>query len=130
MSDSFLMGRRSRPGRFDIARSIFSKSCRLRRVTLRSLLWMGALAGLWACSAQPRDQSAWQGELASYVIDRHGRAEVEHRLRAPDGTVRPLIFPEPPALAPGTRMLIWGEPDGEAIRVRHHQVEGSPVQAL
>jgi len=97
----------------------------------RRLLFLAVISGVWACS-QPAGDPAWQGELASYVIDRHGRAEVQHRLRVEDGSVRPLIFTSPPALTPGTRMLVWGEPEGDAIRVHHHQVEGVPaaVQAL
>ena len=90
---------------------------------------LAALPGLLACTSPPAEP-VWQGELATYLIDRHGQSEVEHRLRAADGTVRPLRFDQPPALTPGTRMLIWGEAEGEAIRVRHHQVVGAPVQAI
>jgi hypothetical protein len=100
-------------------------------VTSRSLCAL-ALVGLGSCTGvpdQPAPGEPWQGELASYVLDRGGQSEIEHRLRVGDGTARRLIFAEAPALAPGSRLRVWGEPEGEALRVRRFEVDDVPVEA-
>ena len=65
----------------------------------------------------------WQGELASYVVNRVAASEIEHRLRADDGSIRRLRFSGPITLAPGTRLTVWGRADGEAIAVDRYQVD-------
>jgi hypothetical protein len=90
------------------------------------------LFGLGACAAPPAPAPTepWQGEIASYLVNRGDRSEIEHRLRGEDGRLRPLIFSGPVELAPGSRVRVWGAAEGEAIRVRRHQVDEVPVAAL
>ena len=97
----------------------------------RDLVLLAAFAGAAACAAAPESESgeSWTGELATYVVDRGGQAELEHRLRGSDGTVRPLIFAEPVALPPGSSLRVWGTPQGESIRVGRYQVDEAPISA-
>jgi MYXO-CTERM domain-containing protein len=97
----------------------------MRRQTLFLVTVLGA-----ACTADgQRPAPDWQGELASYVIDRGGRAEIEHRLHASDGTVHRLLFADGVGAAPepGSRLRVWGRPEGGAIRVAQVEVDGSPI---
>jgi MYXO-CTERM domain-containing protein len=77
------------------------------------------------------NQGVWEGELASYVVSRSGDSHIEHRLRAPDGTVRPLRFAGPVDLTPGSRLTVWGRADGEVIAVDRFEGAGAdePVVA-
>jgi hypothetical protein len=84
---------------------------------------------LLACTAEATGgpDDPWHGELATYVIDRSSGVELRHRLRTADGTERPLLFAGAPSLSPGTHLRVWGQPEGEAIRVSHYEADSTPA---
>ena len=90
-----------------------------------------------ACTAPgstPTGRS-WHGELAVYVVNRGDHVQREHRLRLADGTVRALAVADQPAaalaaVAPGTRLRIWGDDGGQAIRVAHFQADETPPAVI
>jgi hypothetical protein len=94
----------------------------------RIALFAVALAGS-GCTDHPIAEvplsGSWQGELASYVVNRLSSTEIEHRLRADDGSMRPLRFSGPMTLSPGTRLTVWGRADGEAIAVDRYQADAA-----
>ena len=103
----------------------------LRRVVVFALAAPIAVG----CTARPAPEGpaavdgevgVWQGELASYVVSRAGGegSRIEHRLRAADGTVRPLRFTDPMGLAPGIRLTVWGRTEGQGIAVDRYQLDG------
>jgi uncharacterized membrane protein YgcG len=99
-------------------------------------MWPGrfalfAMAAVTAagCTDRPADAQAagqWRGELASYVVNRIDSSEIEHRLRADDGSIRPLRFAGPITQAPGSRLTVWGRDDGAAIAVDRFEVDADP----
>jgi MYXO-CTERM domain-containing protein len=101
-------------------------------VSPQRFILLTAVGTLLACAPDPAGprEDGWSGELATYVVDRGQRVELEHRLRADDGTVRPLILDQALSLAPGTRLHVWGEPAGEAIHVGRYRIEAPAPQAI
>jgi hypothetical protein len=96
-----------------------------------ALLAMAAVTTA-GCTDRPVEAQAagrWQGQLASYVVNRIDSSEIEHRLRADDGSIRRLRFRGPITQAPGSRLTVWGREDGETIAVDRFEVDagGEPV---
>ncbi len=73
--------------------------------------------------------ASFRGELASYVVNRGARTEIEHRLRTPDGRLRGLLFAEPIDIPPGTALRVWGREVGEAIRVSRFEIDRDAAHA-
>jgi hypothetical protein len=93
---------------------------------------LAATLGLLACTSDPAagPGAVWQGELATYAVDRGGKLDLEHRLRQADGSMHPLLFGERVSLTPGSRLRVWGQADGEAIRVSHFELESVPAPPI
>jgi hypothetical protein len=95
----------------------------------RSLFPCALFACLAACGppgAPEQDPGGppWRGELASYVVNRSAGTVVEHRLRLPDGRVRPLRLGDAVVPVAGSTLQVWGRPDGEAIAVERLELIG------
>ena len=68
--------------------------------------------------ANPEPSDAISGELVTYVADfEDGHSERWHSLRTPDGQSIRLSFADEPAVQPGTKIRVWGESFGAAMRV-------------
>jgi hypothetical protein len=80
-------------------------------------------------SAPPLEPGGVRGELVVHVLDFGDHSELRHALRLPSGEQRPLRFVEPPPLASGTALEVWGGDDGDTFTVARFAVlEAPPVQ--
>src|SRR5215207_1253812 len=96
----------------------------------RQTMFLGLVLATMGCTADPPPgRQDWQGQLVSYVIDRGGRAEIEHRLHGSDGTIQQLIFADPDTVAPqpGSRLRVWGREQDGAIQVAQVEIEQAPI---
>jgi hypothetical protein len=71
---------------------------------------------------------ALSGELVVEVADFEHHAETRYLLRPASGEERPLLFARAPAIPPGARVHVWGNDDGEALRVL--RIEEEPAAAV
>ncbi len=94
-----------------------------RRLRLgAAVLWLSVLVGAGAgCgdgedAAVDVDDGAWRGTLAIYISDHpDGHSETHYYLRDASEHEQPLQFDTPPALEPGTRIKVWGVPEGRRL---------------
>jgi MYXO-CTERM domain-containing protein len=96
-----------------------------RLLVAGGLFALGAVgaAGCADPTGSATDDGSLKGELAVYVADTLGAgSETRYFLRDDAGQERKLVFdPEPTDLDPGTRLEVWGLPDGDGLRVTSYR---------
>ena len=90
------------------------------------------LAGV-ACGGEPADGAdqegvdpgGLQGELVVHIFNLGEQSQVLYWLRLPGGQQRQLRFAEPPELASGVGLRVFGADDGQVVAVSRFEVTGA-----
>ena len=73
------------------------------------------------------DPGSLHGELVVQMFDFGEQSQIRHSLRLPSGELRSLRFAEPPDLAPGSRLRVWGQAQDKTFVVTRFEPLAEPL---
>jgi MYXO-CTERM domain-containing protein len=111
-----------------MSRSMFTPATARRLAGAVALLVCAAAA----CAGDPAEEppGALSGELVVHVFRAGEQSQMLYMLRLPDGAQRELRFADPPELASGERLRVFGADDGKVVQVARFEALGPGGDSL